>query len=830
MVKGKLFLAIAALLIGGINTSYSQFSQNDDNQKSIAFPPSDFRPSENPFDDPVTIDGFDNYFLGVDFGEPHIVTNPNDPLNSVCAFNTNGVYFTLNGVDWQRVTVGFPGFNILGDPVLAFDSLGVLHYIQIYQNGSTYGLVVTKSTNKGVNWSGVTSVVATTVGLTDKEWIVADRTAGPYSNNLYVGWRQFGSSSGMRFVRSTNGGSSWSTPISFFDGSQGAYVSVGPNGGTPGGSLYFGYTGGSSNYIRISTDAGLTFTGPINATGGFTPAGVVCNGRYTVKNCIRTNNFPRMAADNSYTSTRGNVYMVFEVNPPGVDNADVHFVRSTNGGTTWSTPVKVNDDATTTDQWMEAIDVDNKTGKIFISWYDSREDPANNLLTKVYGTVSTDGGVTFTTNEPISNQSFNPNNMAVGQGGGQANYIGDYFGISAIGNTSYAVWMDGRNNNLGSYVGFYPDFAMTIGDSIMNISNNETKMLTVKAPDKRGPFTGAVKFTATLDTLPQSGTINLSFANGEDSITTFPDSVILNVSTVGTVTPGRYIVNIIGRGTNGVPAHKRTLELLVNASLFTIKTNRGSLLTYTVNGNPYMGPEEFVFANGSNVTISASSSFTSGATKYVFDNWSNGGDTTQVINVSQNLDLTANYKIQYKLTVISSQPNTFGGDQFYDSAGTFTFGVNSRRYINGNDTFYFRGWTGVGPGAYTSPDSLGADDTVQWSMSNPIVEICRWSLDPSPIGISQIGSEIPEKFDLFQNYPNPFNPATKIRYDLAGNTDVSIKIYDLLGKEVMTLVNQTQNAGRYEVSFNGEELSSGIYFYRIVTKEFVHVKRMLLVK
>src|SRR5690606_4796566 len=154
------------------------------------------------------------------------------------------------------------------------------------------------------------------------------------------------------------------------------------------------------------------------------------------------------------TSSRGNVYMVFEVNPAGTDIADVHFVRSTNGGVSWSTPIRVNDDATTTDQWMEAIDVDPKTGKIFVSWYDSREDPSNNLMTRVYGAVSTDGGLTFSTNEAISNELFNPNNMAVGQGGGQANYIGDYFGISAIGHTSYAVWMDGRNNTLGSYVGY----------------------------------------------------------------------------------------------------------------------------------------------------------------------------------------------------------------------------------------------------------------------------------------------------------------------------------------------------------------------------------------
>ncbi|MCB0723673.1 MAG: T9SS type A sorting domain-containing protein [Ignavibacteriae bacterium] len=821
-MRSGILLFLGALLCLGLNTAYSQLS-SDDNLKSVVPPPMDYVPFTNPFDDPVTINGFDNFYLGVDFGEPHIVTNPNDPLNSICAFNTNGVHYTLDGENWQRVTVSFPGFSVVGDPVLAFDSLGVCHYIQIFQNGSTYGLVVTKSTNKGASWSGVSQVVGTTVGLTDKEWITADRSAGPYSNNLYVGWRQFGTQSGMRFVKSTNSGATWSSSITFADGSQGAYVCVGP-----GGAVYFAYTGGSSNYVRVSTDGGSTFSGPTNATGFFNPAGNVCAGRQTVKNCIRTNQFPRMAVDNSYTSSRGNIYMVFEVNPPGADIADVNFVRSTNGGVSWSTPVRVNDDATTTDQWMEAIDVDSKTGKIFISWFDSREDPTNNLMTKVYGTVSTDGGLTFTTNEAISNAEFNPNNMAVGQGGGQANYIGDYFGISAIGHTSYAVWMDGRNNSLGSYVGYYPDFAMTTDKDLINIGNNQTQTVTVKGPGKKGPFTGGVKFNAVIDTLPASGSINFSFQNGKDSITAFPDSVKLDISTVGTVTPGLYNVKIYGKGTtNGTPVHKRTVSLLVNSSVIGIQTNRGTAISYTVNGTPYNTQHDFVFANGSNVTISAPPFVESGSTKYVFTNWSNSGDTTQILNISQNLDLTASYKAQYKLLVNTTQGNTFGGNAYYDSAGTFQFGVTSTTVINGNDTFYFRGWSGLGIGAYTSSDSTGQDDTVSWTMSNPIVEIARWS---DQVGIVQIGSEIPEKFELYQNYPNPFNPETIIRYDIPKNGNVSIVIYDMLGKEVTRLVDRYQNAGRYEVNFDGSGFSSGIYFYRISTGDFVQVRRMILVK
>jgi len=97
-------------------------------------------------------------------------------------------------------------------------------------------------------------------------------------------------------------------------------------------------------------------------------------------------------------------------------------------------------------------------------------------------------------------------------------------------------------------------------------------------------------------------------------------------------------------------------------------------------------------------------------------------------------------------------------------------------------------------------------------------------------GIEQNTSSIPLTFALLQNYPNPFNPTTKISYDLPSANFVSLKIYDVLGKEVMTLVNTNQKAGRYEVPLNGTNLSSGAYFYRLEAGEFKSIKRMILIK
>jgi hypothetical protein len=97
-------------------------------------------------------------------------------------------------------------------------------------------------------------------------------------------------------------------------------------------------------------------------------------------------------------------------------------------------------------------------------------------------------------------------------------------------------------------------------------------------------------------------------------------------------------------------------------------------------------------------------------------------------------------------------------------------------------------------------------------------------------GVENNTSTIPAEYRLSQNYPNPFNPVTKISFDIPKQGFVSLKIYDVLGREVRTLVNEVKNAGSYTVDFNGAELASGVYFYRLEVNGFVDVKRMMLIK
>ncbi|MFC2092773.1 YCF48-related protein [Bacteroidota bacterium] len=97
-------------------------------------------------------------------------------------------------------------------------------------------------------------------------------------------------------------------------------------------------------------------------------------------------------------------------------------------------------------------------------------------------------------------------------------------------------------------------------------------------------------------------------------------------------------------------------------------------------------------------------------------------------------------------------------------------------------------------------------------------------------GIQITSNKIPQKYNLKQNYPNPFNPVTKIGYDLVKNGYVVLKIYDLLGREIASLVNEKQNAGSYLVEWNASGFPSGVYFYRLETEEYRETKKLLLIK
>jgi hypothetical protein len=106
--------------------------------------------------------------------------------------------------------------------------------------------------------------------------------------------------------------------------------------------------------------------------------------------------------------------------------------------------------------------------------------------------------------------------------------------------------------------------------------------------------------------------------------------------------------------------------------------------------------------------------------------------------------------------------------------------------------------------------------------------------DPSlPGALTAVGEDAPDvplTYELSQNYPNPFNPTTLIRFSIPERKHVTLKIYDVIGREVASLVNEERDAGVYEVRFDAKSLSSGAYFYRLVAGTYVQLKKLMILK
>ena len=116
------------------------------------------------------------------------------------------------------------------------------------------------------------------------------------------------------------------------------------------------------------------------------------------------------------------------------------------------------------------------------------------------------------------------------------------------------------------------------------------------------------------------------------------------------------------------------------------------------------------------------------------------------------------------------------------------------------------------------------------SAADLIVKNNQAKLKYGTVGVTNISVEIPSVFSLSQNYPNPFNPTTNIQFGVPKNSLVTIKVYDLLGREVAVLLNEQKQAGTYQVDFNASSLSSGVYFYRMQAGTFADIKRMVVIK
>ncbi len=191
--------------------------------------------------------------------------------------------------------------------------------------------------------------------------------------------------------------------------------------------------------------------------------------------------------------------------------------------------------------------------------------------------------------------------------------------------------------------------------------------------------------------------------------------------------------------------------------------------------------------------------------------WTNSAKDTLVVEWYQAGDFNSATDTTLTFEVILAKADSSVGIMFKDVGNTGT-DMTAKVGVQAADTVGVSYWLGGYPPGNTPAPNTGV--------------IFKHS-GPTAVGPGQAG---PMAFALSQNYPNPFNPATKIAYSLPHQMKATLRVFNILGQEVATLVNEVQNAGQHTVSFDASHLASGVYLYRLQAGEFTSTYKMILMK
>jgi hypothetical protein len=385
---------------------------------------------------------------------------------------SGGFYVSIDGGENfydALVTRGPAGvFEASGDPVAAIDRMGRLYanYITFDRTTDDGGLYVQTSIDSGVTWSApvaiVTHINEPGADFEDKPYACCDVSASsPYVNTHYVSWTRFQTAGGSPiFVsRSTDGGASYSAPIRI---SSSASCQFSCPGTGPDGEVYVAFFDYSTGSIRVdrSLDGGVTWGADVAVStfndlwGEPNPCGT-----------FRTPCYPVVACDISGGPRHGRVYVSW-VTYNGTD-PDVMMSFSEDQGLTWSTPVRLDDGPTGTWQWWHWMSVHPESGDLGFGWLDRRDDPAG-CLYKPYGTVSTDGGVTFAQSMPLSDVQCDPT---------VTNFLGDYNGAAfRHDNGFYYGWVDTRNDAGDAYANWFSLQVLPPEDLVVIADGNDAHL------------------------------------------------------------------------------------------------------------------------------------------------------------------------------------------------------------------------------------------------------------------------------------------------------------------------------------------------------------------
>jgi len=380
-----------------------------------------------------------------------------------------GVYRGIeSGTDNWAWTTGFipdtsakagGTFDVAGDPVVAVDGSGIFYYACLASDTTRpfrARITVSTSTNGGASWGSPVQVARGSGRLgpfPDKPSLAADQD----NSNVYIAWTRFGGAvrAPIQFARSTDGGVTFSRARTFsligFSANQGSSIAEGT--GTPG-NVYVAFENFNtvpccSFWLAKSTDDGATFSSLVEVADGGGPIVVHDIPSPLAGASFRVNSFPQLAVNRS----NGDLYIVWAENVSSSNPAEIKFIRSTDGGATWSAPACVGDCATASAQFFPAISVAPNGSRIDVVYYGCVSAASSGACDNAEFNlryVSWDG-TTFVSGNPAFSSPVTVNSVGPIDGGvgfcGQ--FFGDYNGVASTNDRAYPLWTDTRNFSAG---------------------------------------------------------------------------------------------------------------------------------------------------------------------------------------------------------------------------------------------------------------------------------------------------------------------------------------------------------------------------------------------
>lgn len=272
-----------------------------------------------------------------------------------------------------------------------------------------------------------------------------------------------------------------------------------------------------------------------------------------------------------------------------------------------------------------------------------------------------------------------------------------------------------------------------------------------------------------------------------------------------------YDFNIIKYNSNGIKQWTGSYAGRADIDEFN-NYSRKKMIAEDKSGNIYVN---FISNTSGNNDIATAKFSSSGEMKWI--------DLYDIITIDNASDIRTDNSNNVYVTGFSKYDQSVNSFVIleYDSAGTI-------QNIIKNDNQFPNVFSPVAMSVNNNGDITAAGTCLQ--EGNPYATDYFTVRYSTSVGINTNSNSAPADFKLYQNYPNPFNPSTKIKYEVPENGNITLKVFDVLGKEISVLVNEKQNAGNYEVNFDGNNLPGGVYFYKLESYKFSVTMKFIILK